>query len=249
MLKQKTTIMKVCTFLILLISPFLNFSQEDGKYDDLVILFADGKYEKVISSAEKYAKKEANKKDAEPYVWMAKGFYKISISGNSDPIYKNAYKDATKSLMKAFKLDKDSLSIKKNEEFISVFQESLKERMLNDLSSDDLKKAGGWAQSYSKLTYNDLGPNLFIAAMKYRAGDKSGSKALFDKCEGQLIILNSLNNWSEADVVFLKHGAIQAAESFIAARQLDKARKILEVLKVYFDEDEEFILRYKEVLN
>jgi len=169
--------MKNISLLFFLFSSFLTFSQPE-KYDELVILFADAKYEKLIDLAEKLASKEENKKDAEPYVWLSKAYYKISLSGSMDPEYKNAYKSSVKALEKAKKIDKDSSCFNRNEEFVEELKSSLKEMIVNDLAVEDFKKAAGWAQLYSKISFNSVGADYLVAAAKYRAGDKTGAKTL-----------------------------------------------------------------------
>ena len=85
--------MRILITLMFIVASFLVKAQSD-KYDELVILYADEKYDKVIEQSEKLSGKDANKKDAEPYFWMSQAFYKISLSGTIDPAYKNAYKSS-----------------------------------------------------------------------------------------------------------------------------------------------------------
>ena len=235
--------------LICLFFSSLLIAQEEGKYDDLVILYADAKYEKVIATAEKYCQKEDNKKDAEPYMWMAKAFYKISLSGTIPEGFQNSYKSASKSLAKAFKLDKDSTCFEKNDDFIYEFQASIEERLLNDLSSEEYKKASGWAQQYSKVTYYSVGADLLVASVKFRSGDKTGAKTLLAKCDQQIDLIDNLAHWSDSDVSIFKHGVIQAAECYVAARHLEKAQALLDKVIGWYLDDEEFNLRLKEILN
>ena len=235
-------------FLSFLMSTF-SFSQDDEKYDDLIILFADAEYEKLIKTADKYIQKDENKKDVAPYMLMAKSYYKISLSGSMDEDFKNSYKYALKYLAKAKKYDKDSAYYNKEEDFVLAFQESVEERLLNDLEAEDFRKAAGWAQKYAKITHNPVGADLLVAAGKYRAGDKSGSKIAFSKCDEELAKIDNLAHWSDSDVSIFKHGVIQAAECFVAARQLEKAQNLLNTVKVWYLDDEEFNLRLDEILN
>ncbi|MFN5910701.1 MAG: hypothetical protein ACK45H_05135, partial [Bacteroidota bacterium] len=63
---------------------FLTLNAQPPKYDDLKILYADANYEKLVKVAENYSLKEELKKDALPFLWLAKGLYKISLSGTDD---------------------------------------------------------------------------------------------------------------------------------------------------------------------
>ena len=240
--------MRILSTLIFIVASFLVKAQSD-KYDELVILYADEKYEKVIEQSDKLSGKEAYKKDAEPYFWMSKAFYKISLSGTMDPAYKNAYKSAVKSLAKGMKKDKDSSVTKHNIEFVEELQQSLKELVVNDLLVGDFRKAGGWAQQYLKISYNAVGAEYLVASTKYRAGDKTGAKTIFSKCDKILKSTNSIENWSEPDRVLLKAGVLQSAECFLESKQLDKAMELLNSVKPWFMEDEDFNEKYKEFTN
>lgn len=241
--------MKYLSGLIFVLSVFFADAQSDEKYDELVILFADAKYEKLIDQAEKLANKEDNKKDPEPYMWLSKAYYKISLSGTMDPAFKNAYKSSLKAMEKVIKLDKDTSCIKKNSEFIEELQNSLKELIVNDLAVEDFKKAAGWAQQYSKISYNSVGAEYLVAASKFRSGDKTGAKTLFKKCDDIIASTTSIESWVEADIVLLKEGALQSAECYLASKQLDKAMELLNTLKPWYSDDEDFNQKYIEFTN
>ena len=82
---------RIIGLFILLMSNFLAQAQAPG-FDDLKILYADANYEKLVKVAENYTLKDELKKDPIPFVWLAKGLYKISLSGSDDEKYKTAYK-------------------------------------------------------------------------------------------------------------------------------------------------------------
>ena len=76
-------------------------------YDDLLMLKADQKLEKLIISAEKYTLKDATKNDAVPYYYMACGLYKISLVGDRKEEFKNAFKNALGVIGKMDRKDPD----------------------------------------------------------------------------------------------------------------------------------------------
>lgn len=96
--------MKKLILIIALLASKVMFAQ-GPEYNDLRILYADGTYEKLVKASEKYTLSEKTKKDPAPYMWMARGLYKISLSGTDDEKYKNAYKDAIGVLGKSIKYD------------------------------------------------------------------------------------------------------------------------------------------------
>lgn len=234
---------------VIAISFFLGsyLSAQVADFDDLKILYADGKYEKLISAAEKYSLKEDNKKNPLPLLWMAKGYYKISLSNSGNEKFKNAYKDAIGSLAKAMKIDKDSTLMKTNQEFIDEFQMSMAERVNNELSALKIKEAAGWATKYYKITNHPLGSRYLEASAKYRGGDKGGAATLWKECDKQLPLVKNLEDWSEADISILKAGILQTVECYIAARQVEKAVALMDKVAPWFAEDEEFVTRQKEI--
>lgn len=226
----------------------LGLSAQQTDFDDLTILYADAKYEKLISAAEKYSQKDEFKKNPLPLFWMAKGYYKISLSNSGNEKFKNAYKDAIGSLAKAIKIDKDSLLMEEsNKEFIDEFQMSLAERVNNEISAMKIKEAAGWATKYYKITTHPLGAKFLEGAGKYRGGDKGGAAVLWKECDKLLPLIENLDDWSEADISILKAGILQTAECYIASRQVEKAVALMDKVAPWFVEDEEFVTRQKEI--
>jgi len=235
----------MCLFL-LLISSFMSFSQEPD-FDDLKILFADAKYEKLVASAHKYSQKEHLKKHPLPFMWMAKGLYKISTSGTPSPKYKDPYKEAIGYISKALKIDKDSSCRNTHQEFIGEFQMSLVERVTNAVSSEKFKDASGWAVKYYKITAHPIGSKYIEAAAKFRSGDKGAASSLWKDCEKLLPEITDLVGWAEADEVLFKIGVMMTSECYIAAHQEDKAVALYNKVAPWFGEDEEFKTRYDEI--
>ena len=236
----------VFCLLLMLLSYTLSFAQEPD-FDDLKILYADGKYEKLVKSAHKYSQKEHLQKHPDPLMWMAKGLYKISISGTVSEDYKDPYKEALGCLAKAIKIDKDSSCIKKNKEFVDDFQMTVVERITNALSSDKFKDASGWAIKYYKITTHPIGPKFIESAAKYRGGDKGGASAIWKECEKILPTINDLEGWSDADKDLFVVGIVQTGECYIAAHQEDKAKALFNKVAPWFEEHEAFKTRYDEI--
>jgi tetratricopeptide (TPR) repeat protein len=209
------------------------------EYDDLKILYADGNYEKLVKVAENYSMKEDLKKDPLPFVWLAKGLYKISLSGTDDEKFKNAYKDAIAALSKAIKNDKDQTLLGDEEEFISEFQLSLAELVNNDLTAKDYNKASGWVIKYYKITRNPLCVSYIDGATKFRKADKSGANTIWKDADVKLATI-SVDSWSEADISIFKTGILQTAECYIASKQVDKAKTLLNKATSLFEDDEDF---------
>ena len=109
--------MKKILPLLLFVLSALTVNAQAPNYDDLKILYADANYEKLVKVSSGYTLKDDLKKDPIPFIWLAKGLYKISLSGSDDEKYKNAYKDAIAALTKAMKNDKDGIALSEFQEF------------------------------------------------------------------------------------------------------------------------------------
>jgi hypothetical protein len=234
----------VAAFLLGLMS--FSYAQD---YDDLTILYADGNYEKLVAKAEKYTQKDDTKKDPIPYIWMAKGLYKISISGNDDPAYKNAFKDAMGSFAKAVKYDPENEARSKHSEFVEEFTNAAAELIINDADAEDYGKAYGWSVKYGKMAKNEAGNMFMQAALKYRRSDKSGANNAWKEAKEMMEGVNSLSSWLEADRKLLRAGLMESASCLIDSRQNEKARALLDEYAALFAGDEDWQSRYDALMN
>ena len=151
-------------------------------YDELKILYADENYEKLLDRALKYTEKDKTKKEPAPYFWAARALYKISITGETNEKYKNAYKDAINYISKGMKYDikyEDRASIIEFDEFLTNFQNSLFTRIMNEWEADLPKKAYSLAIKYTKITEHKVGAKYLAGACKLLASDPGTSRALW----------------------------------------------------------------------
>ena len=235
---------------LLLLFFFHTFSYAQApEYSDLKILFADGKYEKLVAAADKYAQKEDLKKDPFPNMWLSKGLYKISLNPTDDEKFKNAYKDAISALAKSMKTDKDSSCMNEHKEYVDELQMSVYNRVADAISADKFKDAAGWASKYIKITTHIIGPKMIDGAGKFKAADKGGAATIWKECDKLLANITDLESWSEADKGFFRIGVLQTAECYIAGRQKEKAVDLLNKVAPWFEGDEEFKTRYDEIVN
>lgn len=239
---------KIIGLFIVLLSAFVSKAQAPD-FDDLKILYADANYEKLVKVAEGYTLKDDLKKDPLPFIWLGKGLYKISLSGTDDEKYKNAFKDAIAAVGKAMKNDKEHTELSEFQDFIDEFQNAVVELINNDIGAKDYSKASGWVIKYYKITNNPIGAKYLDGATKYRKADKGGANTLWKEADLLLSKTTSIENWSEADKTMLKLGIFQTAECYIASKQLEKAKSVLNKIAPWFEDDEDFKTKYDEIIN
>lgn len=241
----------ILTILSVLFLSSFSFGQPPG-FDDLKILYADANYEKLVKEAESYTLKDKTKKLIPPYLWLAKGLYKISLSGTDDDKYKNAYKDAIKHLSKGIKYDlkyNEGATLEEEREFMDEFQLSLEEIIENEMSAGGFKKAYGWAISYQKVTTNILGAKFVMGACKFEDQDKPTARTLWQEAQKMMDETESIESWSKADKNMLKIGILYSASGLKKSRQEDKAKALLGKASQWFEEDPDWQEKYDLIVN
>lgn len=235
--------------IIFIASSLTSFAQKS--FDDLKILYADGNYEKLVREAEKYCNNDEYKKDPMPHLWMAKGLYKISVTGNDDPVYKNAYKDALGALSKFIKNDKsgEAMSDPDNAEFVDMMQKTLMEQIDNELATDNYRKAYSWIIKYKKISNNLIGQMYLEGASKFKTDDRSSAFTLWKDAESALSKVTSTQDWSETDMKMLRIGALKSAECLVSVKQVEKAKALLNKVAPWFEGDEDFKEAYDAIVN
>lgn len=252
-MKTKKDMKTLFTLLSFVFLSQLSFGQAPD-YDDLKILYADMNYEKLVKEATKYTEDDKTKKDILPYIWCAKGYYKISKSGNTDDDFKNAYKDALKFLSKAFKYDikyNDGVTIEEEREFIDELQMSLVEVIESEVSQGGFgfKRGYAWGIKYKKITMHPVGSLYMMGACKAEDNDRTTARTLWREADDSLANVTSMDDWSKADLRILKLGILYSASSLKNSRQEDAARELLGKASQWFEEDEDWQQLYDMIIN
>ncbi|MCE3296574.1 MAG: hypothetical protein K0R65_2288 [Crocinitomicaceae bacterium] len=244
--------MKKLLFLLCFILGALKLNAQPPLYDDLLILYADGNYAKLIRETIKYSEKDESKNDAIIYYWMAKGYYKISFQADRDEEYKNAFKDCFTAAGKCIKKDKSGKIYAEYRDFFSDVKKTLVETIQNDIDAKDYRKASGWVTKAYKLNPNDVGAKYLEGACKFRVQDKGGANALWKEAEKMLAaptFAAEVANYREEDKKLFKLGVFETAEAYISMKQVDKAKALLGKVAQWFEDDEDFKARYDAIVN
>lgn len=239
----------IISTLVLFLAFNVSFGQKE--YDNLRILYADGNYEKLVKTAEKYTNDDKTKKDPVPYLWLSKGLYKMHVTGNASGVYKNAYKESINAVGKSIKYDKTGsvFSDPDNKEYLDLLQGSLIEQIVNELMGENYKRAYSWSNSYKKLSQNLIGQIYLDGASKYKTGDKSTGMSLWRTADGLLKDVTSIDDWTKGDKDLLRIGVIQTAECYVSMKKVDLARALLNKIAQWYEDDAIFKDAYNEIVN
>ncbi len=226
-------------------------SAQTETYEDLKVLYAEGKFEKLIDKAEKYTMKEKTKKDPNAYIWLTKGFYKLHLSGETNSYYPNPYKEALGSMIKAVKYDTDSINSAQEEhfEFVNEFTMATVDLITTDALANDFKKAAGWNTKYQSIAKDKAGAIYMTAVCKYKAGDKGGAGASWKEADLILTKIESINSWRDADKKLLRIAVMCTADCLISGRQTEKAKELMNRFAPWFDAEADFKAKYDEIIN
>ncbi|MEZ4936797.1 MAG: hypothetical protein R2799_04305 [Crocinitomicaceae bacterium] len=247
--------MKKLTYITAFIFCFLavNANAQPPNYDDLLIYFADGDYEKLIKKAEKYTLDDATKSDPIPYMYMAKGFFAIhkNPDGFKEDFTKNAIATATRYAERAKKLDKEGVldQDETNSDFISNLKKYWLETIDNEILTGNYGRAFGIVMKYGKLSEGDAGVSYLLGACKFQRNDKNGASKYWEEGDALLAKITSTGDWKSEDYAMLKLGVLETAKALKAYDELGEAQKLLNKVKQWFEDDSEFMDIYNCYVN
>ena len=240
-----------------------------GAYEDLLILKADGNWDKLIKTSEKYTLNNNTKKDPVPYYYLAYGLYKISFQADRDPKYKNAYKSAFTSMSSMLRYDASGKVEEKYEEFVDQLKLSLLEIVQNELGNDEYQRAFGWVMRFYKFGRDYIPAYFLDAALRYRNGDQSTARTNWEVGHGLLEknddkVTNNvaqrirstmkpedrdINTWSAADKKIFMVALYQSALVLKENLQADKAKEFMNIGAPYFEDNKTWKAYYDEIVN
>lgn len=255
--------MKHITLLLLFIGGFiLNANAQPPTYDDLVILFSDADYEKLLKKAEKYTQSDKSRKDAIPYLYLSKANFEISKGGEQEELlakYPRAFKESIKYAGKCIQKDKEGIVVADNMAHFTNLKVVVTEILRNLAESGDFGRLMGQIPLMIKVDKKDIGAYYLKAAAYYYKKDITGMKKTAKLADEMLKTADpnaftisedddfDLTNKKKADINMLKLGVINYARALVLARQKEGAKDIMGKVKQWFEEDEEFKAVYDEI--
>lgn len=240
--------MKKLVVIIALLTTKALFGQAP-EYNDLRILYADANYEKLVKASEKYTLSDKTKTDPTPYMWMARGLYKVSLSGTDKEEFKNAYKDAIGVLGKSIKYDKSGDVQREYAEFYDEFKGTMVETIKNELEANNFKGASSMVLKYYKINIKSPGAKYLDGACKFRNSDKSGANTCWKEADLLMKEVTDIESWSQAEKDLLMLGAMYVADCYVSIKQVEKAKAILGKVAQWFESNEDFKAKYDEIVN
>ena len=248
--KQKHTMKNLVLLVLFVTGVVFNSTAQPPTYDDLVIYFADGDYEKLLKKAEKYTQKDDTKNDALPYYWLAKTNFEMSKDQKWKEDYPKAYNDAIRFAGNALKKDKDGQVYEKYEEFFTELKIAVVEDIKNMVDQQQWMRLRGSIAKLHRFDRDDVGSYFLKAGAELFNQNKSGSKLTAQEAYERLEEVKSMENWRPIDKEMLRIGVITYASALIdELQQTEEAKKLLGRVKQWLEDDQQFMAYYDKVVN
>jgi hypothetical protein len=224
------------------------------KYDDLKILFADAKYDKLVKDAEKYVNKPELSEDPIPSVYLAMGLYKISFTSlaEENPAYSDSREAAFEALGIAIDLDKNGSKLDEHAAFIDEVQSFVMDVINNEIEAESYAKAATYIKTFAKVSKNaKAGAKLYEGYVKYLKApdDASSAESAWEKAVKMLTkdSLNDASLWTKNDLLLTKNALLGTLKSMIELESIENIDILMEYYKPVFREDEVFLTELEKM--
>jgi hypothetical protein len=224
----------------------LRLAAQAPDYKDLLNLYVDERYPKLLQKAEAYTLNDKTKKEPLPYLFMSMGFYKVSLRDEYKEKYRNSFQSSLKYLSKYAKFDKDKSEGVEYEDFFSTIRKAIisEAEIMND--QQKYTKSKSLYKSLIDLDANDAGAYI-MQGMTFEAM-KSKKEAEVAFLAAKELISSGKCSVSDKDQrAFLKTALIDYAGSLNSGGRKSEAREWLDLGKKYFEGDKEYQVNYEAV--
>ncbi|MFT4601531.1 MAG: hypothetical protein ACI857_001712 [Arenicella sp.] len=236
--------------LILLVGFGSDAEAQSPAYDDLIILYADGAYDKLLKKADKYALGKSTKKDALPYLYLAKCNFEMSKDQKWLEKYPKAFNDAIRYAGNVIKKDKEGIVVDENKEFFIDLKTAVVEDIKNLAEEGSYAKLMGYIAKLHRFSKNDVGSYFLKTAAQYQEKDKGGAKLTQKEAWTRLDAVENVDSWSDIDKEMLRIGVVEYCNAQInVVRQTKPAKDLLGKVKQWLEDDEEFMAYYDKIIN
>ena len=249
---KKKAMKRIVLLFIMLVGISFSTDAQSPEYDDLVIYYADGDYERLLKKAEKYTLSDKTKKDALPYFYLAKCNFDMSKDQEWLDKYPKAFNDAIKFAGNCIKKDlkAEGTVYEDNIQFFTELKVALVEDIKNLVAEQSFMKLMGYIAKLHRFDKSDIGSYFLKAGAQYIEKDKSGGKITAKEAWERLEAIENVDNWRPIDFEMLKIGATVFCDAmFDHMRQEQAAKDLLGRIKQWLEDDEEFMAYYNRRVN
>ncbi|MEZ4800541.1 MAG: hypothetical protein R2809_12385 [Flavobacteriales bacterium] len=221
-------------------------SAQGGDYQDLLTLFVDEKYDKVVQKAVKYNEDDKTKKDALPYLFASMSYFEMSRNDKWTAKVPDAYKYCLKYIKSYAKYDPQKEFRADYEDFFADLRKSIiadGELML------DQQKYTKAKSSYSYLLNiepNDAGAEIYLGMTFVAMKQKKDALASFERAK-QLLTEKTASTETTEITNLLKNALITYSNQLAENGGKAEAKEWLELGLEMFKDDKEYKITYETI--
>ncbi len=239
-------------FLVMLVYTLTVSSQvvaQPDQFDDLLILYVDEEYEKLLKRAERYTENSDTRRDPRPVLYLSKAYFEMSKRDEYTDKYPRAFRDALKYASRYSRRDKEREYFDENRDFLNELRgEAMREAGLF-MSGNDVRGMSQAARIYKALVdldSEDAGAAMIYSAVLYKINRRGEADVVMREMAPKLPHID-FDRMTDDQKEMLKFGTIHYAEYLKDQGMLDSARVTMRIVEPYFEDDNEFQLSMEEI--
>lgn len=244
------------------------FISVTNNLDELTQIHADSNFVKLVKKSADYVIKPKFAGDPTPTIFLAKGYFGMYRKDLKDPQIQEPYDEAITAVATAIEMDQNGIFyVPIHKMWLNNFQsEILNNEILYKLESqlgypsfyegkpekvlvltDELKEG---IDLYLSITKNQIAAKFLEAAIRFKAKDTKTANTIWKAEIPNLMKLNNIDKFTEADKSALKTGIILSAQILpIIEKNNTNACSLLTKIKEWYGEDKDFIAFFEGQLN
>lgn len=241
---------RIFTLSLMLSFPFLSIAQAP-EFKDLVMLFADGKYDKCLVKADKYSQDDKTKKEPLPYIYMSMSLYRISLDATlkeKNPNIKDPLKEAFKYAGKFVKTDKQREYVKEYEDYLNELLNSAIEESVNFANEGKYAKSVAAMKKVTEFFPEDPGGWLLRGVYEFHNKVRAEATTSWNKAF-ELLEKFKFEDMTKAEKKLLKIAITDYVNLQVEQKMMDKAKDMLNKGMVWFKDDADYKEFYDRIIN
>jgi len=245
-MKKKFQIGLLLSIFIIGVS-FHGISQDD-EFDDLRILYMDGDYEKLIKKSERYTDKDDTRRSAEPYLFLSKAYYEISMDEKYHEDYRpdRAFRDALKWAKRYRRYDPEGALFEENDLYFRELKESAFRSAAAQMAEEKYSRARRFYDAIADFDPEDPGAWLMLGYCKVKERNVREAELSFEEA-GKVMSTRDLTTLNSVEKdIFLK-GVLQYSDYLLNESMRDSARTTLQMAVPALEGDPEFDTAYQKL--
>ncbi len=211
------------------------------EYEDLMLLWVDQKYEKLVEKAERYTQRDKTKNHPLPYLYLAKGLYRISLDDKlkTQDRFKRAENEALSYVVKYKKKDKGGTYKADADQFISEMKKTYFEQAENFVEGKDYRKALSIMKKVVVFDPENAGVWLVKGVCEIEMKNKGEGEKNTAKGIEMVKTMQDFNDLLEVDQDFLRFSLIAYTEFLMRNNNRSTAQGVISLGYPYFQKTED----------